>query len=106
MRSSDWSSDGCSSDLGVALLRLGAVSALLFGLTLLLTLGAEVTLVAGVMLAAPLVLVAWVFFQQSPAASQGLAPGLAPQGLVPRSLAPRTAATLRDRKSTRLNSSH
>lgn len=49
---------------GAALLRLGAVSALLFGLSLLFTLWGDVLLVAGVMLAAPIVLVVWVFFQQ------------------------------------------
>ena len=47
-----------------ALLRLGTVSALLFGLTLLFTLWGQVLLVAGVMLAAPIVLLAWVFSQQ------------------------------------------
>lgn len=49
---------------GAALLRLGAVSALLFGLSLLFALWGGVLLVAGVMLAAPLVLLVWVFFQQ------------------------------------------
>jgi hypothetical protein len=48
-----------------ALLRLGTVSALLFGLTLLFTLWGQVLLVAGVMLAAPIVLLAWVFSQQA-----------------------------------------
>lgn len=50
---------------GGALLRLGAVSALLFGLTLLFTRWGDVLLVGGVMLAAPLVLVVWVFQQQT-----------------------------------------
>jgi hypothetical protein len=50
-----------------ALLRLGAVSALLFGLTLLFTLWGGVLLVAGVMLAAPIVLVTWVVSQQQAA---------------------------------------
>ncbi|MEQ9609968.1 MAG: hypothetical protein RLN99_20100, partial [Kiloniellaceae bacterium] len=65
-----------------ALLRLGAVSALLFGLTLLFTAWGGVLLVGGVMLAAPVVLLVWVFMQQQP-------PG--------RSVAlrPRAAATLR-----------
>jgi hypothetical protein len=49
---------------GAALLRLGAVSALLFGLSLLFALWGQVLLVAGVMLAAPVVLLVWVFFQQ------------------------------------------
>jgi len=49
---------------GGALLRIGAVSALLFGLSLLFTLWGGVILVAGVMLAAPLVLLVWVFAQQ------------------------------------------
>ena len=48
-----------------ALLRLGAVSALLFGLTLLFTRWGGVLLVGGVMLAAPLVLLVWVFMQQT-----------------------------------------
>ncbi len=52
-----------------ALLRLGAVSALLFGLTLLFTFWGNVLLVAGVMLAAPLVLLVWVFLQQPNAES-------------------------------------
>lgn len=47
-----------------ALLRLGAVSALLFGLTLLFTRWGGVLLVGGVMLAAPVVLLVWVFLQQ------------------------------------------
>jgi hypothetical protein len=47
-----------------ALLRLGFVSALLFGLTLLFTWWGHVLLVAGVMLAAPLVLLVWVVMQQ------------------------------------------
>ena len=47
-----------------ALLRLGAVSGLLFGLTLLFTHLGGVLLVAGVMLAAPVVLLVWVFAQQ------------------------------------------
>ena len=47
-----------------ALLRLGAVSALLFGLTLLFTLWGGVLLVGGVMLAAPIVLLVWVVMQQ------------------------------------------
>jgi len=50
-----------------ALLRLGAVSALLFGLTLLFTRLGGVLLVGGVMLAAPLVLLVWVFSQQKAA---------------------------------------
>jgi hypothetical protein len=49
-----------------ALLRLAAVSALLFGLTLLFTKLGNVILVGGVMLAAPLVLVIWVALQQPP----------------------------------------
>ncbi len=48
-----------------ALLRLGAVSALLFGLTLLFTRWGDVLLVGGVMLAAPVVLLVWVFLQQT-----------------------------------------
>ncbi|GAB4363258.1 MAG: hypothetical protein Kow00114_19200 [Kiloniellaceae bacterium] len=50
-----------------ALTRLGAVSALLFGLTLLFTAWGGVLLVGGVMLAAPIVLLVWVFMQQRPA---------------------------------------
>ncbi len=53
-----------------ALLRLGAVSALLFGLTLLFTRWSEVLLVGGVMLAAPVVLLVWVFLQQEGTALQ------------------------------------
>ena len=53
-----------------ALLRLGCVSALLFGLTLLFTWWGHVLLVAGVMLAAPLVLLVWVFMQQNTAPLQ------------------------------------
>lgn len=60
---------------GAALLRLGAVSALLFGLTLLFTLWGDVMLVAGVMLAAPIVLLAWVFFQQEAATPRGRTAG-------------------------------
>lgn len=56
-----------------ALLRLGAVSALLFGLTLLFTYWGGVLLVGGVMLAAPVVLLIWVFQQQS---ASGLRPRL------------------------------
>ncbi len=47
-----------------ALLRLAAVSALLFGLTLLFTRWGGVLLVGGVMLAAPIVLLVWVVMQQ------------------------------------------
>jgi hypothetical protein len=65
-----------------ALLRLGAVSALLFGLTLLFTAWGGVLLVGGVMLAAPIVLLVWVFMQQQPA-GQSVA------------LRPRIGATLR-----------
>lgn len=55
---------------GGALLRLGAISGLLFGLSLLFTLWGDVMLVSGVMLAAPVVLLVWVAFQQK-AAAQG-----------------------------------
>lgn len=49
---------------GQAFLRLGLVSALLLGLTLAFSTLAGVSLVTGVMLAAPLVLIIWVFTQQ------------------------------------------
>ncbi len=54
-----------------AVLRLGFVSALLFGLTLLFTWWGQVMLVAGVMLSAPLVLLVWVFMQQQAGSLQG-----------------------------------
>jgi hypothetical protein len=60
---------------GSALLRLGAISGLLFGLSLLFTLWGGVLLVAGVMLAAPLVLLAWVFSQQPAESLRGRSAG-------------------------------
>ncbi|NIA68823.1 hypothetical protein HBA54_09490 [Pelagibius litoralis] len=49
---------------GPAFFRLGCISALLLGLTLALSTLGSVSLVNGVMLAAPLVLMVWVFAQQ------------------------------------------
>ncbi|MGD1879884.1 MAG: hypothetical protein ACFB13_20570 [Kiloniellaceae bacterium] len=60
---------------GSALLRLGAVAGLLFGLTLLFSGWGHVLLVAGVMLAAPIVLLLWVFMQQRGGAFPASTPG-------------------------------